>query len=237
MPVDNFAPNSVVASTNFTPTSGTLLSCIQARGSGEWDYNFDHFTSSIQVDFDTSSIPSGATILSVTGVVSVACSNGSSGTGVDPLEINADPGIFNSGPLPGPVSFGDVAFLYPDPVAQPELSSILLRLGVGSNDGLTLCEYMGLQILWTNDPPEGLCMIWCAGAIPADCPQPAPRRFAPLGLFDLSAGVTQNITAAYLYKYGKPPPGFNLWSYYRTLTGDLIPDSASPSSPFLIPLW
>src|SRR5689334_11823911 len=222
MPVTEYTPYAVFTQANFNFTTTSYVADVQARGSGNWVYNTMGFNSAIRYLIDFFDVPIDAVVNSATAVISVACTNGTSGTGIDGLSYDAVPGVENTGPIPGPGSFADVDYTYSQPLTAVQLWNSIIGLGVANTDGLTLMEYLAVRADW-SPPSSGGVFVWCAGDYPPGCPAPPPRAYRPLRMFDPAEGTPQAISAAYLYKFGKPRPGNRLYSYYRTLTADLIP--------------
>jgi hypothetical protein len=90
---------------------------------------------------------------------------------------------------------------------------------------------------FTPPPTDAFVMVWTAGAYPSGCGQPPIKRFKPFKLFDSASGLAQAVTDQYLLTYGKPPPGYVIWCYWRTVSYDLIPRESSPITTFTITPW
>lgn len=235
MPTTEYPVWSLFTQSNFEFTDTSYVYSVRARGSGDWVYNDAGFNAGIRFLPDFYDIPSTATIISATAVISAAGTNGTSGTGIDQLSFDAAPGLEGTGPIAAPGSFSDVTFTYPHPLTATQLYGAIIGLGVANVDGLTLCEFVGVIVNWTDEPPADMVAVWCAGARPSHCGRPPTPHFHPIGIFVVADGLEQTITREYCRRFGIPPPGYVLWSYCRTVTTDFVPDFASPIANVQIP--
>jgi len=103
------------------------------------------------------------------------------------------------------------------------------------------CNLMTIQVDYTPyvppPPPDAYVTVYVAGAYPTSCPQPPAKRFKPFAQFDTALGLEQQITAEWMRRYGKPPAGYQIWSYYRAASYDSVPAYESPASAFTIDPW
>jgi len=239
MPVHDIPVTFQINAVSYTPTSGTILSCLHAEGSGKWISNFPGFIAGGQFLAFDSFIPAGST---VDQLVLVASARGSSITGGPFLSLRLSPS--NGQPVQNLVdqiltgSFAEYTILYTGtPMTLFDVYNAVLE--VYASAAVTFnqdVEYLAWRVTYTP-PPDGLVMVYVAGAYPVECPQPPAKRFRKFGIFNTADGLEQNVTAAWLAKYGKPPAGFVLWNYYRGSSYDFALCRNSPVSAWNLDPW
>jgi len=224
---------------NYTASSGTILSCLQAEASGKYISNFPGFVSAGQFLAFGSFLPTGSTI----DQLELVCSaRGTSGTGGPFLSLRLSPS--NGQPVQNLVdqiltgSFAEYSIIYTGfGMTLLEIFDSFLEVfasaGVVFNQDV---EYLAWRITYTP-PPDGLVMVYVAGAYPVECPQPPAKRFRKFGIYNTADGLEQNVTAAWMAKYGKPPAGYVLWNYYRGSSYDFALCRNSPVSAWSLDPW
>lgn len=228
---------AVNSNANWSPNSGqTLVSAVQARGSGNSIECLVGATSVIAYFNDTSPIPSGSTINLVTIIASSKGTKPGSSAVLRTLELQAAPGNVNTGPWTLTGAYADYSGIYTHALTRAQLQSSLLVVGVDGNTQDVFVEYLELEVDYTP-PPDGLVTVYVAGAYPLDCGQPPPKRFHAFGIFDTADGLEQAVTAKWLLKYGKPPPGYVLWNYYRSANYGYTLGADSPITYWTVSPW
>jgi hypothetical protein len=235
----------LLVNTSWTPTIGSYSSgnnftnypaCVHSHGSGDYVYNFPGFTTIAQWQpFNVLSvIPFGSTI----NTVHFLTWYDAAAVGIN-LNTQYNPPF---GPASGFVpSTGGPQLIDLNLAGQSfnrfDLANSVLQVAVANNISAAVhCDYVALAIDYTP-PPDAFVMVWTAGAYPSGCGKPPLKRFKPFKMFDSAAGLSQAVTAQYMLTYGKPPPGYVIWCYWRTVSYDLIPRESSPITTFTITPW
>lgn len=227
-------------STNWKTNPGNLITIpalvanLQTRGSGVSCTNSPGFNCAMQFLVDTTIIEPDFTINSI---VAVASAKGVPITQAPVLDvaINAAAGLSSSGDQALTGSYADYFHTYPFTLTATQLWSALAKVDNSVNAAVDV-QYLALTVDY-SPPSSGKVSVYVAGAYPVECSQPPAKRFKPFGLFDPSVSLEQDITTAWMLKYGKPPAGYVIWSYYRAAAGDYVPGADSPTATWPIDPW
>jgi len=239
MPTIDVPPFLQLGGTGWTPSSGTVVSCLQAIGSGKFVSYTSIGGAVAQLQFFQNPPGFLGTVTALDFLVNASGAAGSISQRVA-LDFHASSGWTNQ--FTGPIIVTTTPTLYVVPYTGSfgslfDLWNSFLELEAPASGTYTaIVDYVAFRVTY-DPPPDPRVLVWCCGDHPPGCVQPPPRAFRPLGLFDPGVTLPSDVTAAYLYKYGKPRPGFSLWSYCRTFSTGLYPDPDSPASFFEVLPW